>query len=65
MEASKVYTPPQSLDLTYDSQNDDKDVNLADLIGEEDMYFSKIENNDFIQKGMEKLNDMEKKDINR
>ena len=60
MEASKVYTP-QSLDLTYDSQNDDKDVNLADLIGEEDMYFSKIENNDFIQKGMEKLNDMEKK----
>ncbi len=40
-------------------------MNLADLIGEEDMYFSKIENNDFIQKGMEKLNDMEKKDINR
>ena len=60
MEASKVYTP-QSLDLTYDSQNDDSDVNLADLIGEEDMYFSKIENNDFLLKGMEKLNDMEKK----
>ena len=60
MEASKVYTP-QSLDLTYDSQNDDKDVNLADLIGEEDIYFSKIENNDFLQKGMDKLNDMERK----
>lgn len=60
MEASKVYTP-QSLDLTYDSSNDDKDVNLADLIGEEDIYFSKIENNDFLLKGMEKLNDMEKK----
>ena len=60
MEASKVYTP-QSLDLTYDSNNEDKDVNLADLIGEEDMYFSKIENNDFLLKGMEKLNDMEKK----
>mgnify|MGYP000959264625 CR=1 FL=1 len=60
MEASKVYTP-QSLDLTYDSGNDDKDVNLADLIGEEDLYFSKIENNDFLLKGMEKLNDMEQK----
>ena len=60
MEASKVYTP-QSLDLTYDSNNDDKEVNLGDLIGEEDMYFSKIENNDFLLKGMEKLNDVEKK----
>jgi RNA polymerase sigma-B factor len=60
MEASKVYTP-QSLDLTYDSNNDDKDVNLAELIGEEDIYFNKIENNDFLLKAMEKLNDMEKK----
>ena len=60
MEASKVYTP-QSLDLTYDSNNDDKEVNLGDLIGEEDMYFSEIENNDFLLKGMEKLNDVEKK----
>ena len=60
MEASKVYTP-QSLDLTYDSNNDDKDVNLAELIGEEDIYFSKIENNDFLLRAMEKLNDMEKK----
>lgn len=60
MEGSKVYTP-QSLDLTYDSNGDDKDVNLADLIGEEDVYFSKIENNDFLLRGMEKLNDMERK----
>lgn len=59
MEASKVYTP-QSLDVTYDSNNDDKDVNLADLIGEEDHYFSKIENNDFLVRTMEKLNDVEK-----
>ncbi len=49
MEASKVYTP-QSLDLTYDSNNDDKDVNLADLIGEEDMYFSKIETMIFVKR---------------
>lgn len=60
MEASKVYTP-QSLDLTYDSNNDDKDVNLSDLIGEEDAYFDKIENNDFLLRGMKKLNDIEKK----
>ncbi|MDR7854954.1 SigB/SigF/SigG family RNA polymerase sigma factor [Tissierella sp.] len=60
MEASKVYTP-QSLDVTYDSNNEDKDVNLSDLIGEEDKYFIKIENNDFLTKTMEKLNDIEKK----
>lgn len=59
MEASKVYTP-QSLDVTYDSNNDDKDVNLAELIGEDDHYFSKIENNDFLMRTMEKLNDIEK-----
>ncbi|WP_077369296.1 SigB/SigF/SigG family RNA polymerase sigma factor [Anaerosalibacter sp. Marseille-P3206] len=60
MEASKVYTP-QSLDLTYDSNNDDKDVNLAELIGEEDIYFNRIENEDFVKRAMEKLNDVEKK----
>ncbi len=59
MEGSKVYTP-QSLDITYDSNNDDKDINLADIIGEEDRYFDKIDNNDFIMKIMEKLSNMEK-----
>lgn len=59
MEASKVYTP-QSLDITYDSNNDDKDINLADIIGEEDRYFSRIDNNDFIMKIMEKLSHIEK-----
>ena len=59
MEASKVYTP-QSLDITFDSNNEDKDINLSDLVGEEDLYFSKIENNDFILKTMETLNKMEK-----
>ena len=58
MEASKVYTP-QSLDITYDSNNDDKDINLADIIGEEDIYFSKIDNNDFIMKIIEKLSNIE------
>lgn len=60
MEGSKVYTP-QSLDLSYDANNDDKDLNLADLIGEEDVYFNKIENNDFLMRTMKKLNEMEKK----
>lgn len=60
MEASQVYTP-QSLDLTFDSSGDDKDMNLADLIGQDDEYFDKVENNDFLLKGMEKLNDVEKK----
>ena len=59
MEASKVYTP-QSLDLTFDSSGDDKDINLADLIGKEDLYFSKIENSDFILKTMKVLNKVEK-----
>ena len=60
MEGSKVYTP-QSLDLTYDSNGDDKDVNLSEIVGEEDIYFSRIENTDFLRKAIEKLNDMEKK----
>ncbi len=60
MEASKVYTP-QSLDLTYDSNTDDKDVNLSDLIGVEDKHFDRIENKDLLIKGTKNLNDMEKK----
>lgn len=59
MEASKVYTP-QSLDITFDSNNDDKDINLADLIGEEDLYFSRVENSDFLVKTMDILNKVEK-----
>ena len=59
MEASKVYSP-QSLDVTYDSNNDDKDINLAEFIGEEDIHFSIIENKDFILNIMDKLNEVEK-----
>lgn len=60
MEASKVYSP-HSLDVVFDSNNDDKDVNLAELIGEDDKYFTTIENNDFLEKSIEKLNSIEKK----
>ncbi|MDO5725788.1 MAG: SigB/SigF/SigG family RNA polymerase sigma factor [Tissierellia bacterium] len=59
MEASKVYSP-QSLDMGYDSGNEDKEINLADLIGEDEEYYEKIENNDFLQKAMQVLTDVEK-----
>lgn len=62
MEASQVYTP-KSLDITYDSSNDDKDIQLIDIIGEDDKYFDMIENRDFIDKCMEKLNQIETKII--
>lgn len=59
MEASKVYTP-QSLDISYDSNSDDKEVNLSDLIGEDELYFTKIEDNDFLLRATKNLNEIEK-----
>ncbi len=62
MEASQVYTP-KSLDITYDSSGDDKDIQLMDIVGEDDKYFDLIENQDFISMCMEKLNPIEIKII--
>lgn len=62
MEASHVYTP-KSLDITYDKNGDDKDVQLMDIVGEDDKYFDTIENRDFIKKCLEKLNEVEIKII--
>ncbi len=59
MEASKVYAP-QSLDLTYDGK-EDSDVTLSDLIGKEEEYYEKIENNDFLEQAMSILKENEKK----
>ncbi len=59
IEASKVYSP-QSLDVSYDSGGDDKEINLSDLIGENEEYFEKIEVNDFLEKAMSGLNEVEK-----
>lgn len=59
MEASKVYSP-QSLDLTYDG-GEDSDISLSDLIGQEEEYYEKIDNNDFLEKAMSILTDTEKK----
>lgn len=60
MEASQVYTP-KSLDLTYDNDGEDKDIQLMDLIGETDKSFDLIENRDFLDKTIDKLNEIEKK----
>lgn len=59
MEASKVYSP-QSLDLTYDG-GEDSDISLSDLIGQEEEYYEKIDNNDFLEKAMSVLTETEKK----
>lgn len=59
MEASKVYTP-QSLDVTYESGSENE-FSLADLIGEDEDYFDKIESNDFFKRAMKNLDDVEKK----
>jgi len=60
MEANQVYTP-KSLDLTYDNEGEDKDIQFMDLIGETDKMFDFVENRDFILQAMEKLNQVERK----
>lgn len=60
MEASKVYTP-KSLDVSIDSNGEDKDLSLSQLIGEDDKYFTKIENKDFLLKVIDELDNKEKK----
>lgn len=59
MEASKVYTP-QSLDTFFETESEDRDINLGDLIGEEEEYFDKIEVNDLLKKLFQNLTDQEK-----
>ena len=60
MEANQVYTP-KSLDLTYDNDGEDKDIQLMDLVGETDKMYDYVENKDFIIQAMEKLNQVEQK----
>lgn len=62
MEASNVYTV-SSLDSTIENENDDKNINLKVLIGEDDKYYEMIENNDFVERAMKKLSDIERKII--
>jgi RNA polymerase sigma-B factor len=62
MEATYVYRP-KSLDLTFDSSGNDKDIQFADILGEDDKHFSDIENQDFIKQCMSKLTEVEAKII--
>jgi len=58
-EAGKMFTS-QSLDIKFDSSNEESEVTLMDLVGEEDKYFLNFENQDFIRKSLDKLNELEK-----
>jgi RNA polymerase sigma-B factor len=60
MEASYGYQP-MSLDVSNNNESEDKDINLMDTIGQEDLNFSNLENGDFINKFIMNLNDIETK----
>ncbi|MFC4805702.1 SigB/SigF/SigG family RNA polymerase sigma factor [Filifactor villosus] len=62
MEASQVYRL-KSLDVTYENGGEDKEVSLLDVLGEEDKSFREIENRDFFESMLAKLDDMERKII--
>lgn len=61
-EAGKMFNS-QSLDEKFDMSNDDSDMSLMDVVGHDDSHFVEIENEDFIQKSMNKLNELERKII--
>jgi RNA polymerase sigma-B factor len=61
-EAGKMYNS-QSLDLKINSSNDESEATLMDLVGSNDKYFTHIENVDFINKSLDKLNELEKQII--
>ena len=58
-EAGKMFSS-QSLDEKFDLSKDENDISLMDVVGAEDKYFNRIENKDFIDKSMSKLNELEK-----
>lgn len=58
MEASYGYQP-MSLDSSSKDESDDKDITLIDRIGKEEIDFSNIEYNDYINKFMDTLNELE------
>lgn len=58
MEGSYAYSP-KSLDMTYKGNSDDKELSLIDMIGEVDKNIDGVDNEDFLQRTMDKLNDVE------
>ncbi len=61
-EAGKMFNS-QSLDEKFDNSADESDLTLMDVMGQDDKHFVLIENEDFIKKSMEKLNELEKEII--
>ncbi|MDF2949135.1 MAG: SigB/SigF/SigG family polymerase sigma factor [Sedimentibacter sp.] len=61
-EAGKMFNS-QSLDEKFDSGSEDSEISLMDIVGQEDNHFDSIENEDFIKKSMDKLNELERKII--
>lgn len=59
MEASKVYQP-SSLDISIDSGDDGNELFLADIIGDEDPTYDRVENLDFLRRELEKYNEIER-----
>ncbi len=64
MEASMVYTP-KSLDVAYSGDDSEQEIFLASLIGEEDKEFKELEDRDFIERCLAKLDKVEAKIISR
>lgn len=60
MEASKVYAP-QSLDKSFDSEMDDREINLGDIVGIEDKNYAEVDFEDLVERLMKELNDLEKR----
>lgn len=61
-EAGKMFNS-QSLDEKFDSGSEDSEISLMDIVGQDDNHFVSIENEDFIKKSMDKLNELERKII--
>ncbi|KXZ40772.1 RNA polymerase, sigma 37 subunit, RpsB/SigB [Alkalithermobacter thermoalcaliphilus JW-YL-7 = DSM 7308] len=62
LDSSYVYAM-KSLDSSYESEKDDKEVKISDTIGYDDSGFELVENRDLLQKLLNKLDDFEKKII--
>jgi RNA polymerase sigma-B factor len=58
-EAGRMFNS-QSLDEKFDLSRDDNDISLMDVVGAEDKHYNLIENLDFLNKSMSKLNELEK-----
>jgi RNA polymerase sigma-B factor len=58
-EAGRMFNS-QSLDEKFDLSRDENDISLMDVVGAEDKHYNRIENLDFLDKSMSKLNELEK-----